>query len=1044
MRKLLAIIAISLTALAVSCTREQEFSSSDGPVRVSYTIDGPAQVVTKTMGTIGSSYTLYYEVRLWDGSALGEPLTGTGLSGNKTVGAAQWPASVNFELARGKQYKILFWAQIASDPSDPSVPSGLFNATDLTAVTIDYDKMAANNENCDAFFGSDVITPSGATAASVTLQRPFALVNLGTSDAAQFHTASGGCTVGDVKVTVSGSLTNSFNVATGKAGAGVEVNFAPNAVPVDAYDAATLSVNSTDYNYLSAVYVLPPEAGSGLVDLAYVVKDNTNAILNSLEVTNVPVQTNYRTNITGKLLTGSTIYNITVDQAFGGNTVKAVCPTFASIAALNTFFASKIATGPNDPDHGDIYPESVTVTDIPVGDETTITLPNDTLSVAITILDSYSDAAGLTIAYPTVEGAKHSNKVFFNMSGLSKLTANLPDTHLEIVSGSNIDISDVHTSAGTFVVQKNARVGMLNINQGNAEIAGAVENLYVIKNATSDGEAKGESNAVQVFLSSESAVEKIHLASRSDVVVEQPKDQIEVEETQKKVAVYVNEFADNSTAKAQNGGVIYVEANVPCTVTADGVSTADEGTVSSTVIINSGAADSEVVATNGGSIDLTANANCAVVAEGSSTNPDTSETTNSTVTIDAVEQDVTVVTDSSDGGVVEPGEDAVIPEGAIVELQNCVLYTPGINPLFSSAQPDVEYPDSPWNYEVKFNGNTLFLVLNRIEVNPVACSFKNAVFDAKPGQIIRLTDDVTVGSLKIPAEVSIDFAGHKLTATSLSCSDANGKFILKQSDHSNPYNLSFEGKLQGAEIRGGSYMFDPTDMTPNGVGVVIPGEGEYTGGYYVPAVPEPKVFYASPDLVDLLGGLTIGRIPGTYQYNGWVVMYNPDGQRCNPYNTIGIQNGIYVFQADYSENEYTTQCYEEWYADYVIYYDKTVDYDHSHNCPTVGLWGSYGGMTYAILLGENVPAEYKWPMLGLVNWGWEYSRIRSDVKTFLCGPTNHSEANEGTIATVELRLYKKQPTMEQINASGFKDYITVGRYVHPLDDPSLTPGTDGN
>ena len=656
MRKLLSILAVMVALVAVSCTNEPE-GSLIGKAKVTYTVDGPSQIATKAMGTISSAYTLYYEVRLWDGSALGEKLTGDGLSGSKTVSADQWPTTVTFDLARGKQYKILFWAQ------STTAPEGLYTATNLAAVAIDYTKMAANNEECDAFSGSDVITPAGAMAASATLTRPFALLNLGASDAVQFHNASGGATVGSIAAKIGGDVATTFNVANGEAGTALSGTFTATAAPIDAYDASTLSAGETNFNYLSAVYVLPL-AASGTIGVEYTIKDNATADITSLEVTNVPVKTNYRTNITGKLLTGTTTYNISVDQAFTGDTDKNATPSFASIAALNTFFASKIATGPNDPDNGDIFPESVVVTAIPDGDATTITLPNDTLSVAITILASYSNPAGLTIAYPTAAGAKHSQNVYFNMAGLSKLTANLPDTHLEVVSGSNIDLSDVHTSAGTFVVQEGARVGTLNIKQGNAYVAGSIDSLKVNPSATSDGQASGAENAVQVFLAKESAVEKIFLNSKTDVVVEQPKDHIDVEATEKKVAVYVNDGADNSSATAQNGGVIYVEANVPCTVTADGTSTAESetGNVSSTVIINETATGSSVVATNGASVDLTANGNCSATAEGVAEGQGSEPDTPSTITVKEVKDDTIVIDGStSDGGEIDDDT----PSGAV-------------------------------------------------------------------------------------------------------------------------------------------------------------------------------------------------------------------------------------------------------------------------------------------------------------------------------------------------------------------------------------------
>ncbi len=1011
MRKLLAIIAISLTALAVSCTREQELSSSGSPVRVSYTVDGLAQMATKSMGTIGDDYILSYEVRLWDGSALGDALIGDGLSGYKTVGASEWPATVSFELARGKQYKILFWAQSAS------VPSGLFLATNLTAVAIDYSNMAANNENCDAFFGSDVITPSGATAASVTLQRPFALVNLGTSDAAQFHTASDGCTVGDVKVTVSGSLANSFNVATGKAGAGVEVNFATNAVPVDAaYDAATLSVNSTDYNYLSAVYVLPPEAGSGLVDLAYVVKDNTEAILNSLEVTNVPVQTNYRTNITGKLLTGSTIYNITVDQAFGGNTVKAVCPTFASVDDLNDYFE----TMADNSDHGDINPEEVILTSIADGE--TIVLPAIAGGVLIRIPATLVPGT-LNIAYAT-EGDKPAN-VSLYVSQLEKLVANITSSHFTLLDGSWItDTAEVYTSASTFVIEEGARVGTVKIKQGNASISGTVATVSVHSDATADG-----TGAVQVFLNKVSAVNEIVLNAKSDVVVEQPKDQIDVVATEKKVAVYINSGAENSTAKAQNGGVIYVEANVPCTVTADGVSTADEGTVSSTVIINSGAADSEVVATNGGAINLTANADCEVTSTGTS-----EETaTPSSVTVAEVNTGAEVSAVTSEGGQVNVStgvdKDAVdVREG--VAFANCIVYTPGV-------EASVE------DYNIVFR---------RVKVDAAESTFANAIANSTSGQVIELTKNIDFSgkTITVAGGVAIDFAGYTLTADTVKVIGNNGKVLFKQSKKYNSIYeaaaevaqgyLSYVGAIENVEIWGGTYAFDPQDYTPAGIALVADGaQYELSGKWFVPAIPEAVVYHGTQqEMEDNNISFEPSILP--IERNGDDVLINGSNPVSNM--RLPVQNGAYAFLSDDNESPLTSDVYQYWIADFIVSIDQVTNiagiieaqYNTQYPIPSWGIWGAYSGMQFAPALCFNLAANERFPLLGSMGMGWNYNAMRNTVHTFICGAVNVHPGNVGKVVTAELCIAPDtfSSMAEAIKANKF---IVVGKYSYTMEEP---------
>ena len=560
-RVVLSIIAVAAALVTVSCNKEQAFDSGD-IAKVTYTVAGPQMVATKAMGTIGSAYTLYYEVRLFDGSTLGGKLEGAGLSGSKTVGAAEWPATVQFDLARGKQYKILFWAQ------SNSAPTGLFTASDLTAIAIDYTKMAANNEECDAFSGFDVITPSGATAASATLHRPFALVNLGTSDAAQFKTASGGVVVGNVSAKISGDIAKKFNVANGTASETIEA-FTAAAAPIDAFDKKTLALSGTDtYNYLSAVYVLPLTASSN-IDVEYTIKDSqeTPADITSLKVTNVPIKTNYRTNITGKLLTGSTTYNISVDQAFAGNTNKAVGPTFASVAALNEYFETLL----DNADNGNIDPETVTLTAVgtlPTGMETpTIYLPKVTENIQI-LMPVNDPALDLIISY--ADGATDEQKpanLYFYASNIKTLTADITSTHFELISGSIVNTEAVvSTSTGTFVIQQGAKVGNAVIKQGNAVVDGTVDAVEVAAGASADGQGA----PVEVFLSNESAVKQIELNAPTDVVVEQPKDNIDESNTENKVEVLVK--VDDCSAKAQNGGQIYVKvaAGVTCEVIADG------------------------------------------------------------------------------------------------------------------------------------------------------------------------------------------------------------------------------------------------------------------------------------------------------------------------------------------------------------------------------------------------------------------------------------------------------------------------------------------
>ena len=564
---------------------------------------------------------------------------------------------VQMKLAKNETYKIAFWAQKAGNT--------IYDTADLSKVTVDYTKMDINGENADyadVFCAARHLTVSGSLAETVELYRPLAQVNVAANDLVAYEKSVLGTkktlkaditlpkTTTPCKLDVIGGTVAEDGVVTYKVTGYLENDQVFENVEIaDSEHVQRFKSNDVGYDFLTMVYMLANPTKE-TIDFNIKIK-NPATIINDLKVSNMPFQANYRTNIVGQLLTGSFEYTVEVEEGFFGIFEKKVAPTFESIADLNAYLAT-LKTGPLDADNGDIFPEEVVVEE--VGEVATITLPNDTLSVAITILKPYD--AELTIAYPTAEGAKHSNNVYLNIGGLTKLSANLTDTHMEIMAGSDIDLSDVRTSTTTFVVRKGARVGTLNVKQGNANIAGEVETLNVPTGATSNGEEPAAGNAVQIFLAKDAGVEQIVLAAKTDVVVEQPKDHIDEEETEKKVAVYVNTGADNSTAKTQNGGVIYVQAKVPCTVTADGVSEAEseEGNVASTVIIESGAAGSSVVAQNGAAINLTANGNCSASAEGKAEGQGDDPDTPSTITVKEVkDENIVIDANTSEGGKID-------------------------------------------------------------------------------------------------------------------------------------------------------------------------------------------------------------------------------------------------------------------------------------------------------------------------------------------------------------------------------------------------------
>lgn len=647
MKKVLTFLTLAAALVAVSCAKEQE-DPSVGKATVTFTVDA-GQIATRAIsGTHGTATRLQVGVYIKNGTDYNYVSV---LSQNKTV--TEWPTVVSLDLAKNETYKIVFWADEGVDAYTIDWTKGTVVET---ATTI-----AGNLINRDAYYKLVELTTTGAASGeAITLVRPLAQVNVGTSDLASYKAAAAYSGNVETQVVISG-VAPGLNLLTGAATSGetktLTFSYANNL-------GATLVSDSKDYDYMALNYILCP-ADATLTAAVSLRKENvTTETINDFTVSYMPVKQNYRTNIVGKLLTGTVYYTVDVDTNFINDLNKPIGPTFSSLVDLNNYLAT-LQEGTSDGDNGDVTPEQAILT--AMGDLSGISgnpqviLPKIHGDLDIRLVFPYAGTLEVVYADGATDAQKPAN-IYFYAQKLDNLTATVPASHFELLSGSVVTTKAiVSTNTTTFVIQNGAKVGTAEIAKGKAHIAGTVATVNVPTGATLDG-----TNPVYVFLEKVSSVEKIELAAKTDVVVEQPKDQIDVTETEKKVAVYVNEGADNSTATAQNGGVIYVEANVPCTVTADGTSTAEEGNVSSTVIIKETATGSAVVATNGASVDLKANGDCTASAEGTAEGQGSTPATPSTITITEAEADVVVNTSTNDNGVINntSGKDVVVTYAA--------------------------------------------------------------------------------------------------------------------------------------------------------------------------------------------------------------------------------------------------------------------------------------------------------------------------------------------------------------------------------------------
>ena len=164
---LFASLAVGAVALA-SCSNEDfDVKPAGGEGNVVFTAQLPASVQSRAFSDGTTAKNLDYAVY-----AAGEttPL----LTGIATFDA-NLKATISTTLATGKTYDILFWAQAADAPYT-------FDHATQT-VTVSYDGATSNAENRDAFFASELaLAVNGPVSKTVTLTRPFAQLNIGTSD----------------------------------------------------------------------------------------------------------------------------------------------------------------------------------------------------------------------------------------------------------------------------------------------------------------------------------------------------------------------------------------------------------------------------------------------------------------------------------------------------------------------------------------------------------------------------------------------------------------------------------------------------------------------------------------------------------------------------------------------------------------------------------------------------------------------------------------------------------------------------------------------
>lgn len=205
------------------------------------------------------------------------------------------PADIHFSprLIKGRTYDVVFWA----------MKEGSYNVDNLSQI---YRVEGKPEVDYDAFTATTEITVENSETIDVTLTRPLAQLNIGvTVDDWKAVDALGQT---PASTSISYESFDAFNALTG----GLTRNYG--SITRTAPASGTFDVGSTTYKSLGSFYVfVDGTTEKRLSDIKFTIKDESGDVIRSdVEIVNVPIQRNYKTNIVGGLLTGTITYNISL------------------------------------------------------------------------------------------------------------------------------------------------------------------------------------------------------------------------------------------------------------------------------------------------------------------------------------------------------------------------------------------------------------------------------------------------------------------------------------------------------------------------------------------------------------------------------------------------------------------------------------------------------------------------------------------------------------------------------------------------------------
>lgn len=376
-------------------------------------------------------------------------------------------ASFTTQIVSNRTYKVAFWADMVDDATTDVglAKDKYYNTASLKEIAI-RGNYSGNDDARDAFYhvGQYTIAQAGSSFGDIKLKRPFAQMNVITTDWDKASSATG-LAPEKVKVTLKNALVK-FNavteVASGSENLEYEAAVYTAPAPVDPVS-TTEKTLSMDYLFASA--------DKAVIDIDWKALHGSDIDV-AHTFAAVPYQRNFRTNIKGALLTTQGQWTVEVDPIWSAPEYNVPFYVASSIQDAQEYIST---TNQDKSKAVDLSKAEIKQSDVNQEDGTIhfilkTTSPQDLVNFTLPAIPTGVSAAGWTIEYQ--EGYPTEN-VGVNAPEGTKVKILAPTSHVNVTGTSYAEI-EASTGDNTLVIPEDVTVAELKIVKGGLEIHGTV------------------------------------------------------------------------------------------------------------------------------------------------------------------------------------------------------------------------------------------------------------------------------------------------------------------------------------------------------------------------------------------------------------------------------------------------------------------------------------------------------------------------------------------------------------------------------------------